>query len=57
VGVTVNVAVPAACVTDTAWPAIVAVALRAVSLDGFAVAVRTTLPLPVPLAALNVSHD
>jgi hypothetical protein len=25
-------------------------------LDGFALAVKVTLPLPVPLAALNVNH-
>jgi hypothetical protein len=56
VGVTVNVAVPAACVTVTACPATIAVALRLVTLDGFAAAVRVTLPPPVPVAALSVSQ-
>jgi hypothetical protein len=56
VGVTVKLAVPAAWVTDTGWPARVAVALRLVRLDGFGAAVRVTLPLPLPLAALRVSQ-
>jgi hypothetical protein len=56
VGVTVNVAVPAACVTAIAWPATVAVALRLVTLDGFALAANITLPVPVPPAVLGVSQ-
>jgi hypothetical protein len=54
VGVTVTPTT--ACVTVIACPAMVAVALRLVTLDGFAAAVNVTLPLPVPLDALRVSH-
>ena len=56
VGVTVNVAVPAACDTVIACPATVAVALRLVTLDGFALAASVTLLVPVPPAALSVSQ-
>jgi hypothetical protein len=55
VGVTVNVAVPAACVTVTGWPAMVAVDVRLAPLV-VAAAVKVTVPLPVPLAALTVSN-
>ena len=55
VGVTVKVADPAACVTAMACPATVAVAVRLVT-DALVAAVSVTLPLPVPLAALNVNH-
>jgi hypothetical protein len=34
----------------------VTVALRLLTLDGLAAAVSVTLPVPVPLAALHVSH-
>ncbi len=56
VGVTVNVAEPAACVTVIACPATVAVALRLATLDGFAVAASVTLAVPVPPGALSVSQ-
>jgi len=51
-----RVMVPAACVTATVWPPIVTVAVRGARLVVEA-AVRTTGPPPVPLGALNVSHD
>jgi hypothetical protein len=55
VGVTVNVAEPAACVTVTLCPAIVAVAVRVAALV-VAAAVRVTLPLPAPVGELTVSQ-
>ena len=55
VGVTVNVADPAACVTEIAWPATVAVALRLVT-DALVAAVSVTLPLPAPVGELTVSQ-
>jgi hypothetical protein len=54
-GLTLNVAVPAAWVTVTEWPAIVAMAVRGAPLVVGA-AVRMTLPLPVPVVTLSVSH-
>ena len=56
VGVTEKVAVPAAWVTVTIWPAMVAVAVRAFTADGFAGAVNVTALLPIPFDALSVSH-
>jgi hypothetical protein len=43
----VNVAAPAACVTVTVWPAIVAVAVRLSALV-VAAAANVTVPFPVP---------
>ena len=39
--------------TDTVWPAIVSVPVRAAS-DGFAVRLTLTAPVPVPLAPLVI---
>ena len=47
----------AACVTVNVWPPIVSVPLRGVPL-GFAVALKATEPVPLPLAPLvTVSQD
>jgi hypothetical protein len=56
VGLTVRLAVPAACVTATFWPAMITVALRLLTLDGLAAAVRVTLPVPVPRAGASVNQ-
>ncbi len=53
VGDTPKVHVVPSCVTVTVWPATVSVPVRSVD-DGFAAALKVTVPLPLPLAPLLI---